>query len=143
MEQPLPPQFDFVFGKWAQEIKADPALAKEQPYKGIPLGNDNDHGRGSHLIEPPTSRLRLASGASTHISRSRVAHPLGVADRSGAAGEELCPRPSWVSRARRSLSSMSTWPARGCQPVWTPHRCSAMAPGNARCIADLRNQRYS
>ena len=35
VEQPLPPQFDFVFGKWAQEIKADPALAQEQPYKGI------------------------------------------------------------------------------------------------------------
>jgi hypothetical protein len=33
--QPLPPQFDFVFGKWAQEIKRDPALAQEQPYKGI------------------------------------------------------------------------------------------------------------
>ena len=35
VEQPLPPQFDFVFGKWAQEIKADPALAHQQPYKGI------------------------------------------------------------------------------------------------------------
>jgi len=35
VEQPLPPQFDFVFGKWAQEIKQDPALAQQQPYKGI------------------------------------------------------------------------------------------------------------
>jgi phosphoglycolate phosphatase-like HAD superfamily hydrolase len=35
VEQPLPPQFDFVFGKWAQEIKKDPALAQEQPYQGI------------------------------------------------------------------------------------------------------------
>ena len=35
VEQPLPPQFDFVFGKWALEIKQDPALAQEQPYKGI------------------------------------------------------------------------------------------------------------
>jgi len=26
---------------------------------GDPLGNDNDHGRGSHWIEPPTSRLRF------------------------------------------------------------------------------------
>jgi hypothetical protein len=27
VEQPLPPQFDFVFGKWAEEVKADPSLA--------------------------------------------------------------------------------------------------------------------
>jgi phosphoserine phosphatase len=35
VEQPLPPQFDFVFGKWAKEIKKDPALAQQQPYKAI------------------------------------------------------------------------------------------------------------
>ena len=35
VEQPMPPQFDFVFRKWAQEIKADPSLASEQPYKAI------------------------------------------------------------------------------------------------------------
>jgi phosphoglycolate phosphatase-like HAD superfamily hydrolase len=35
VEQPLPPQFDFVFGKWAEEIKADPSLADQQPYKAI------------------------------------------------------------------------------------------------------------
>jgi hypothetical protein len=35
VEQPLPPQFDFVFGHWAEEIKADPSLAGKQPYKAI------------------------------------------------------------------------------------------------------------
>jgi phosphoserine phosphatase len=35
VEQPLPPQFDFVFRKWADEIKADPSLAAQQPYKAI------------------------------------------------------------------------------------------------------------
>jgi phosphoglycolate phosphatase-like HAD superfamily hydrolase len=35
VEQPMPPQFDFVFRKWAQEIKADPSLADQQPYKAI------------------------------------------------------------------------------------------------------------
>jgi hypothetical protein len=35
VEQPLPPQFDFVFGHWAEEIKADPSLATPQPYKAI------------------------------------------------------------------------------------------------------------
>src|SRR5215468_445758 len=31
----MPPQFDFVFRKWAEEIKADPSLAKRQPYKAL------------------------------------------------------------------------------------------------------------
>jgi phosphoserine phosphatase len=35
VEQPLPPQFDFVFRKWAEEIKDDPSLAGQQPYKAI------------------------------------------------------------------------------------------------------------
>ena len=35
VEQPMPPQFDFVFRKWGEEIKAQPALATEQPYKAI------------------------------------------------------------------------------------------------------------
>jgi phosphoserine phosphatase len=35
VEQPLPPQFDFVFRKWGEEIKADPSLAEQEPYKAI------------------------------------------------------------------------------------------------------------
>ncbi len=35
VEQPLPPQFDFVFGHWAEEIREDPSLAEQQPYKAI------------------------------------------------------------------------------------------------------------
>ncbi len=35
VEQPLPPQFDFVFRKWAEEVEADPSLASQQPYKAI------------------------------------------------------------------------------------------------------------
>ena len=35
VEQPLPPQFDFVFRKWGEEIKQDPSLASKQPYKAI------------------------------------------------------------------------------------------------------------
>jgi hypothetical protein len=33
--QPMPPQFDFVFGHWTEEMKADPSLAQMQPYKAI------------------------------------------------------------------------------------------------------------
>jgi phosphoserine phosphatase len=35
VEQPLPPQFDFVFRTWAEEIKKDPSMASQQPYKAI------------------------------------------------------------------------------------------------------------
>jgi phosphoserine phosphatase len=35
VEQPLPPQFDFVFRAWGEEVKADPSLAEQQPYKAI------------------------------------------------------------------------------------------------------------
>ncbi|MFB7618180.1 HAD family hydrolase [Kitasatospora sp. NPDC056181] len=35
VEQPLPPQFDFVFRIWEEEVKADPSLAARQPYKAL------------------------------------------------------------------------------------------------------------
>jgi phosphoserine phosphatase len=35
VEQPLPPQFDFVFRAWGEEIKQDPSLAEQEPYKAI------------------------------------------------------------------------------------------------------------
>jgi phosphoserine phosphatase len=35
VEQPMPPQFDFQFRKWAEEVKADPTLAGQQPYKAV------------------------------------------------------------------------------------------------------------
>ncbi|MFJ6053786.1 HAD family hydrolase [Streptomyces sp. NPDC092307] len=35
VEQPLPPQFDFVFRTWAHEVQADPQLAARQPYKAL------------------------------------------------------------------------------------------------------------
>ena len=39
VEVPLPPQFDFVFRRWRDEVKADPSLADVQPYKAL-LEND-------------------------------------------------------------------------------------------------------
>jgi phosphoserine phosphatase len=35
VEQPIPPQFDFVFRKWGEEVKAEPSLAEQQPYKAL------------------------------------------------------------------------------------------------------------
>ena len=51
VEQPLPPQFDFVFGHWAKEIKQDPALAQQQPYKAI-LERDPAFFQGIATQEP-------------------------------------------------------------------------------------------
>jgi len=35
VEQPLPPQFGFLIETWMNEVKQNPALAKEQPYKAL------------------------------------------------------------------------------------------------------------
>jgi phosphoserine phosphatase len=35
VEQPVPPQFDFVFRRWTAEVRADPSLASRQPYKAL------------------------------------------------------------------------------------------------------------
>jgi len=60
VEQPLPPQFDFVFGTWAQEIKADPALAGQQPYKAI-LERDPAFFQGIATQEPAVITALLAA----------------------------------------------------------------------------------
>ena len=60
VEQPLPPQFDFVFGTWAQEIKADPALAGQQPYKAI-LERDPAFFQGIATQEPDVITALLAA----------------------------------------------------------------------------------
>jgi phosphoserine phosphatase len=39
VEKPLPPQLDFIFGAWKDEIRADPSLATKQPYKGLVEGD--------------------------------------------------------------------------------------------------------
>ena len=60
VEQPLPPQFDFVFGTWAQEIKKDPALAQQQPYKAI-LERDPAFFQGIATQEPDVITALLAA----------------------------------------------------------------------------------
>jgi phosphoglycolate phosphatase-like HAD superfamily hydrolase len=35
VEQPMPPQVDFLFRKWQEEIEADPSPAGRQPYKAL------------------------------------------------------------------------------------------------------------
>ena len=60
VEQPLPPQFDFVFRKWAEEIKADPSLASQQPYKAI-IEKDPAFFVGVATQDPPVIEALLAA----------------------------------------------------------------------------------
>ena len=46
VEQPLPPQFDFVFRRWGEEVQQEPSLAEQQPYKAIIAKDPAFCGRG-------------------------------------------------------------------------------------------------
>jgi phosphoserine phosphatase len=58
VEQPMPPQFDFVFRHWAEEIKADPSLAQKQPYKAI-IEKDPAFFAGVATQDPPVIKTLL------------------------------------------------------------------------------------
>ena len=51
VEQPIPPQFDFVFRKWQEEVKAEPSLAHQQPYKAL-IENDQAFFEGVATQDP-------------------------------------------------------------------------------------------
>ena len=53
VEQPLPPQFDFVFRAWEKEVQADPQLAARQPYKAL-IERDQTFFEGLATQEPQT-----------------------------------------------------------------------------------------
>ncbi len=58
VEQPMPPQFDFVFGHWAEEVKADPSLAAKQPYKAL-IEKDPTFLQGLGTQEPSAVKALL------------------------------------------------------------------------------------
>jgi phosphoserine phosphatase len=62
LEQPLPPQLDFVFRKWAEEIKADPSMAAQQPYKAI-IEKDPSFFAGISTQDPPVIKALLTAFA--------------------------------------------------------------------------------
>ena len=51
VEQPAPPQFDFVFRRWAAEVQADPSLASRQPYKAL-IDKDQEFFQGVANQDP-------------------------------------------------------------------------------------------
>jgi phosphoglycolate phosphatase-like HAD superfamily hydrolase len=62
VEQPLPPQFDFVFRTWAEEIKADPSMASQQPYQAI-IEQDPVFFAGIATQDPPVIESLLKAFA--------------------------------------------------------------------------------
>jgi phosphoserine phosphatase len=60
VEQPLPPQFDFVFRRWAEEVKQEPSLAEQQPYKAI-IARDPAFFQGIATQEPEVIDALLAA----------------------------------------------------------------------------------
>jgi phosphoserine phosphatase len=64
VEQPLPPQFDFVFGRWGEEVKQDPSLAGQQPYKAI-IEKDMAFFAGVATQDPEVVGTLLAAFART------------------------------------------------------------------------------
>jgi phosphoserine phosphatase len=69
VEQPLPPQFDFVFRRWAEEVKADPSLAEQQPYKAL-LEKDMDFLEGIATQEPEVVGSLLEAFGRTWAGRT-------------------------------------------------------------------------
>jgi phosphoserine phosphatase len=51
VEVPGPPQFDFVFRRWREEVASDPSLADIQPYKAL-IDNDPEFLRGVAAQDP-------------------------------------------------------------------------------------------
>jgi phosphoglycolate phosphatase-like HAD superfamily hydrolase len=62
VEQPLPPQLDFVFRTWAEEIKADPSMAAQQPYKAL-VEKDPSFFAGISTQDPPVIEALLTAFA--------------------------------------------------------------------------------
>jgi phosphoserine phosphatase len=60
VEQPLPPQFDFVFSTWAREVRQDPSMAQLQPYKAI-IERDPAFFQGVATQEPAVIASLLAA----------------------------------------------------------------------------------
>src|SRR5271166_3457926 len=53
VEQPAPPQADFLFRAWGKAIKADPSLASKQPYKAL-VEHDEAFFQGLATQDPKT-----------------------------------------------------------------------------------------
>jgi phosphoserine phosphatase len=64
VEQPLPPQFDFVFRRWAEEVKKHPSMAQEEPYKAL-LEKDMTFLEGIATQEPEVVATLLEAFAHT------------------------------------------------------------------------------
>jgi hypothetical protein len=89
VEVPLPPQFDFVFRTWAEEAKADPALAEVLRVANADSLTDfrkgRRKGRGQNRSVVPGRRRQDAKRRKTlQRNDSNVAPPRGFEPRTYA-----------------------------------------------------------
>ncbi len=66
VEQPLPPQFDFVLRRWTEEAVKDPSLADQQPYKAL-ADNDMSFFAGVATQDPEVVGTLLSAFARTWL----------------------------------------------------------------------------
>ncbi len=66
VERPLPPQFDFVFRRWAADAAEDPSLADQQPYKAL-AANDHQFFAGLATQDPEVIGVLLSAFARTWL----------------------------------------------------------------------------
>ena len=120
VEQPLPPQFDFVFRTWAEEVKADPSLAERQPYKAL-IEKDPVFFQGAATQDPLVveSLLQAFSRSWAGTTPDQFdAQVRGVADGWPSS-------PNWVR----------------CTGTWSTGRCSRLPASRPR-VPGLRLLRW-
>jgi len=100
VEQPLPPQFDFVFRKWAEEIKADPSLADQQPYKAI-VEKDPAFFAALAVQDPKAVEPLLSAFARSWRERRRRISTRRYASGFRPSSSQSSTRSTWSSCTRR------------------------------------------
>jgi hypothetical protein len=101
VEQRLPPQFDFVFGTWAEEVRQDPSLASRQPYQALLGSLDLGPGKPEHIFAH-TGRLPLLAGGNADVDIEMLsAAPFALLVSHDDAGREY----AYTAAAEASLAT--------------------------------------
>ena len=136
VEQPMPPQLDFVFRKWEQEIKADPSLASQQPYKAI-IEKDPAFFEGVATQDPEVVATLLRGFARSWAGTTPDEFDAQVRDwlRRSTSRSSGCPTCSWSTSRCSSCSSTSRRTSSGCScapaAAATSCACSPRRPGES------------
>jgi hypothetical protein len=75
----MPPQLDFIFRKWAEEVKQDPPLAGRQPYKAV-IEEDRGFFQGIATQDPEVMTTVLTALARSWAGTTPAAFDAEVRD---------------------------------------------------------------